>query len=620
MGQFVVESAFGLWKPSERGNTHKNLPRDYPVFERGGLYFRHSGNGMDTTMALYYYYAMLGISLVTLGVYAYLFHKHFDASITIMAVLIPVVDFAHVIMAASQNIEEALVGLKLSYIGGCFVLLAAMFLIFNICGVRLKPWVRVGLVVASSIVFCFSLTIGHNSLFYAKTPYLSHSSDGVAYVDGKEYGPMHTVFYALVILYYLATIAVLVYSFIKKRQVSRKILGLVVLSVTIAFFGFFLGRFVTKAAGANEVELLPATYNLGMILYIIIASRLRLYDASDSVTDSLVQRGETGFVSFDAKMRYLGSNDTAKAMIPEIIGYKVDHPVDGHPIAKGHILPLIERFKAGEGEDKAYLEAGEKTYLLHMSQLRVGRFHKGYQLLISDDTKNQEFIKLIQNYNAQLEAEVQAKTKGILDLQNRLVLGMATMIEGRDNSTGGHIKRTSDCMRLLIETMKEEGYPGLSEGFCFDIVRAAPMHDLGKITVDDAILRKPGRFTPEEFAAMKTHAAEGAKIVKRILEGTDDVDFMKIAVNVAHYHHERVDGSGYPDGLKGDQIPFEARIMAIVDVYDALVSKRVYKESMTFEEADRIILEGMGKHFDKRLEPYYRKARGKFEAYYRSLS
>ena len=255
-----------------------------------------------------------------------------------------------------------------------------------------------------------------------------------------------------------------------------------------------------------------------------------------------------------------------------------------------------------------------------MSQLRVGRFHKGYQLLVSDDTKNQEFIKLIQNYNAQLEAEVQAKTKGILDLQNRLVLGMATMIEGRDNSTGGHIKRTSDCMRLLIETMKEEGYPGLSEGFCFDIVRAAPMHDLGKITVDDAILRKPGRFTPEEFAAMKTHAAEGAKIVKRILEGTDDVDFMKIAVNVAHYHHERVDGSGYPDGLKGDQIPFEARIMAIVDVYDALVSKRVYKESMTFEEADRIILEGMGKHFDKRLEPYYRKARGKFEAYYRSLS
>ena len=570
------------------------------------------------TMALYYYYAMFAISLVTLGVYAYLFHKHFDGSITVMAILIPVVNFAHLTIASSQNIQEALVGLKLSYVGGCFVLLSAMFLIFNICGVGLRPWMRAALVVASCVVFCFSLTIGHNSLFYAKMPYLSQSLDGVTYIDGKEYGPMHTVFYALIIAYYLATIAVLIYSFIKKRQVSRKILGLVVLSVTIAFFGFFLGRFVTKAARANEVELLPGTYNLGMILYIIIASRLRLYDASDSVTDSLVQRGDTGFVSFDAKMRYLGSNDTAKAMIPEISNYTVDRSVDAYPIAKDHVLPLIERFKVGEG-DKAFLEAGEKTYLLHMSQLKVGRFYKGYQLLISDDTKNQEFIKLIQNYNAQLEAEVKEKTQGILDLQNRLVLGMATMIEGRDNSTGGHIKRTSDCMRLLIETMKEEGYPGLSEEFCFDIVRAAPMHDLGKITVDDAILRKPGRFTPEEFAVMKTHAPQGARIVKQILEGTDNVPFMNIAVNVAHYHHERIDGSGYPDGLKGDEIPFEARIMAIVDVYDALVSKRVYKESMTFQEADRIIMEGMGTQFDKRLEPYYIKARPKFEEYYKNL-
>ena len=145
------------------------------------------------------------------------------------------------------------------------------------------------------------------------------------------------------------------------------------------------------------------------------------------------------------------------------------------------------------------------------------------------------------------------------------------------------------------------------------------MHDLGKITVDDAILRKPGRFTPEEFNEMKKHAPEGARIVRQILEGTDNVEFMNIAINVAHYHHERWDGSGYPEGLKGEEIPFEARIMAIVDVYDALVSKRVYKESMSFEQADKIIIEGMGKHFDKNLEPYYIKARPKFEAYYKNL-
>ena len=145
------------------------------------------------------------------------------------------------------------------------------------------------------------------------------------------------------------------------------------------------------------------------------------------------------------------------------------------------------------------------------------------------------------------------------------------------------------------------------------------MHDLGKIAVDDAILRKPGRFTPEEFEKMKSHAAEGAKIVHEILDGTDDIRFHIIAENVAHYHHERWDGSGYPDGLSGEQIPIEARIMAIADVYDALVSKRVYKEKMSFEQADSIILDGMGKHFDKSLEPFYISARPKLEEYYSSL-
>jgi len=249
--------------------------------------------------------------------------------------------------------------------------------------------------------------------------------------------------------------------------------------------------------------------------------------------------------------------------------------------------------------------------------LKIGRFYHGYQLLITDDTKNQEYVKLITSYNSELEKEVEQKTKNIQEIQNKFILGMATMVEGRDNSTGGHIKRTSDCMVILIDEMKKDNFPGLSDEFCKNIIRAAPMHDLGKITIDDAILRKPGKFTPEEFEIMKTHAPEGARIIKKILDGIDDKAFFNIAVNVAHYHHERWDGSGYPKGLKGDNIPIEARIMAVVDVYDALVSKRVYKESMSFEAANNIILEGMGKHFDKRLEPYYLKARPRLEQYYK---
>ena len=225
-----------------------------------------------------------------------------------------------------------------------------------------------------------------------------------------------------------------------------------------------------------------------------------------------------------------------------------------------------------------------------------------------------KLAELQKNYNKELQKEVAAKTEQIAALHDHFVMGMATMVESRDNSTGSHIHRTSMGVQILVEEMRKG--MKLSDSFCEKIIKAAPMHDLGKIAVDDKVLRKPGRFTPEEFEIMKFHAAEGARIVHDILKDTADEEFQKIAANVAHYHHERMDGSGYPEGLKGDEIPLEARIMAIADVYDALISKRVYKDSFSFEKANQIILQDMGTQFDSRLQPYYEAARPKLEAYY----
>jgi putative two-component system response regulator len=278
----------------------------------------------------------------------------------------------------------------------------------------------------------------------------------------------------------------------------------------------------------------------------------------------------------------------------------------------------LKDFASDNSRDKIYHKVGEKTYIVNINYLYDGRKRKrGYQMYITDDTKNQQYIALLDNFNTELQEEVAQKTASIVEMHDNLILSLAIMVESRDNSTGGHIRRTSDGVRILVEEMKHGGEFELSEQFCRNIVKAAPMHDLGKITVDDAILRKPGRFTAEEFEIMKSHSAEGARIVHEILKGTDDDDFRRIAENVAHYHHERWDGQGYPEGLKGEEIPLEARIMAIADVYDALVSKRAYKERMSFEEANQIIMEGMGRHFDKRLEPYYVAARPKLEEYYR---
>ena len=556
-----------------------------------------------------YYYAMFIVSMLFVIVYSFIFHKHFDVNLTIMTALVPVINLAFVLMASANDIAEALVALRFTYIGGCFVLVAAMFLIIKTCGVELKPWMRVAIIAVSSLIYSSTLSIGHLDIFYKGIPDLAYSN-GAAYITNKEYGFMHTIFYIMIGVYYAVTVVIIIYSFFKKRQVPRQILIMIAIAISVSIFGFFGGRIIT-----NQIEFLPATYNIGVIIYLVIAQRLRLYDPSDSVTDSLVQRGETGFVSFDNKMRYLGSNETAKEMIPELNELIVDHYSKNEWI-NNTFIPLQKGFENNKENDHVLLERDEKIYLIHVNRLVMGRMNRGFQFLISDDTKNQKFIKLIREYNDELEKEVEAKTEHILEMHDKLVIAMATMVEGRDNSTGGHIKRTSDGVKILIEAMEDSDIPELTPQFKKNVIKAAPMHDLGKIAVSDAILRKPGRYTPEEYEEMKKHPEEGKKIVHQILEGTDDKDFQIVAENVAHYHHERWDGKGYPHGLIGKEIPLEARIMAIADVYDALVSKRVYKDKMSFEEANKIILDGMGTQFDKALEPYYLKARPKLEEYY----
>ena len=240
-----------------------------------------------------------------------------------------------------------------------------------------------------------------------------------------------------------------------------------------------------------------------------------------------------------------------------------------------------------------------------------------YQRYVYADSA-EKLVVMQKNYNDDLQKEVEIKTERILALHNQLILGIAMMIEGRDNSTGGHIRRTSKAIEILIEEIRKDDDFGLSDEFCNNLIKAAPMHDLGKITISDAILCKPGKFTPEEYEVMKTHAAQGAKILHNILAESEDVKFRELAENVAHYHHEHFDGTGYPCGLKGEEIPLEARIMAVVDVYDALVSKRTYKERYSFDKANEIIVSLMGSQFDPRLNKYYQKARAKLESYYLS--
>lgn len=559
-----------------------------------------------------FYDTMLAISLVLSIIYLAMWHKHFDIHISLVFVLVPITNLGFSMFARATSLEEAIAGKKIAYIGGCFLLMFIMFMVFSLCHIKLSRFIRVTLMTISSIIYISVLSIGYSDIFYKKD--MSFEIVGDVVKINKTYSFMHNVFVVIVITYFAMSIIATVYSYFRKNQVSRTMIYLLCLSELVAMLAYFAGKQLVEG-----VELLPAAYVFGQIMYLIIIYKITLYDISDTAIDSMVESGSTGFISFDFRFRYLGSNKTAKRIFPELYELTVDKPINNLEIMKTTALKWLEDFKKDNSKNKIYYDKNDKVFLIEIVYLFDGRKNRGYQFYITDDTKNQQYIKLIDSFNDELINEVAQKTAHIVEMHDKLILGMAAMVESRDNSTGGHIKRTSEGVKLLTDEMKKDRFKDLSDEFYKKLIKAAPMHDLGKIAVDDAILRKPGRFTDEEFAIMKTHAAEGAKIVHQILEGTEDIQFHTIAENVAHFHHERWDGSGYPDRLKGEEIPLEARIMAIADVYDALVSKRVYKEKMSFEQADKIIMEGMGNQFDKSLEPYYIKAKPKLEAYYSSI-
>ena len=200
-------------------------------------------------------------------------------------------------------------------------------------------------------------------------------------------------------------------------------------------------------------------------------------------------------------------------------------------------------------------------------------------------------------------ADVQHKNETISRMQDRLIAVLADMVESRDQYTGNHIWNTAAYVRIIMEELRRENLftDVLTDEYISDVLHSAPLHDVGKIHVSDTLLNKPGKLTDEEFARMKEHTLSGRDIISQATSVASDSTYLKEAQNLATYHHERWNGTGYPFGLKGEEIPLSARIMAVADVFDALVSRRSYKEGFPVDKALDIIREGSGTHFDPRI-------------------
>ena len=222
----------------------------------------------------------------------------------------------------------------------------------------------------------------------------------------------------------------------------------------------------------------------------------------------------------------------------------------------------------------------------------------------------------LQDYNNNLIKMVKGKTHQLFSLQSAIISNMAELVEFRDIVTGRHISRTQKYLKKLIEQLIEDGVYS-DEILLWDmneILLSSQLHDIGKIAISDTILNKAGKLTKEEQEIMRTHAQKGVEVIEKIEHSTDFAGFMEYAKLFAGTHHEKWDGSGYPNGLAGAEIPLEGRIMAIADVYDALISKRPYKKSFTADESARIIINGTGSHFDPSLVEIFTKLKSDFAA------
>ena len=288
--------------------------------------------------------------------------------------------------------------------------------------------------------------------------------------------------------------------------------------------------------------------------------------------------------------------------MPGMNGYEMLEKKKNIPAASE--IPII--FLTGrndvESEVKA-LELGAKDYL-----------HKP---IVAEQVLARAKLHIeLEEYRNNLNKLVLKRTQALQHLQEVIISMLADVTESRDESTGSHISRTMWCVRLIAEKLKNLDMYDFTAESIDNLIKASQLHDIGKVSISDLILLKPDVLTDEEYTAMKKHTQYGFNLLSKAVAKLEEESLLNMAQDIALYHHERWDGTGYPKGLKGEKIPISVRIMSIADVYDALRTERPYKRALPASEAKKIIFEGKGSQFDPKLVDIFEEILPELEAIY----
>ena len=561
-------------------------------------------------MVAYFYLIVFFISVI-LTVDILVKNRKIDNIFILFSFLLNLNLAGQYLIAVSQSVEMAVWANKIMYIGGCYLPYVIFLFVTRLSNIKINKIINAILLLYATVVLFFVMSIGYSPLYYVSV-YLVFGENFNYMV--KEYGPLHALYPSMMICYAVLLISLVFFVLRKKTQLPTQVVITIALMCSSLIFTYLLERLLK-----SKISYLPIGYLIVIILLMKNYDRINMYDMSSNIISSVEKLQEYGYIVIDKHKRYISSNNNVRTLFPEVNTWQIDKkvPESDSPLYQ-QIIMQIEKLTTENNFEPQYINTNHRYFQVDIKELNYKKKNSvGYLIEFIDRTAEQIYYKTIEDYNSRLEKDVRKKTQHITYIKDMLILGLAEMVESRDSNTGGHIKRTSEVVNIFAKKLLENREKfNLSKDFLNLVTKAAPMHDLGKIAIDDVVLRKPGKFTPEEYEEMKRHSYEGAKKIKTILENVEDEAFVKVAINIAYYHHEKWNGKGYPTGKQNTEIPVEARIMALADVFDALVSKRCYKDAFSYDEAFNIVEESLGEHFDPELGSLFLECREELIAYY----
>ncbi len=491
----------------------------------------------------------------------------------VLEVLINNIGYMLELLAESK--QTAFMGTCVSYIGKSYLLLTVFAYVMYFCQIKIPKVLTAVLMIFHSAILIMVFGYNKTNLYYTSVEYVDNG--WFSHLElGK--GPMYMAFMIMIGIYTVSMIGVLIRQLgIFHTKYAKKQIWCLLAVIIVCFISLML----TLSGITREYDCTALGYLLSAIILLYGFFRNRLFDTLKLAKEYVVDNMDAGVIVLDMEDNLLYYNAIAEKIYTDLNTRNKN--------------AAIEEMKQSYENDE-HVFATNRVFHISSDVIDEAGQKRGIVYLLSDVTDTYD-------YTEKLESDVKDMSREVTRIQHAVISGLADMVEARDDLTGMHIHNTSLYVAIVAKALqKKKGKTGiLTDAYVETMVEAAPLHDIGKITVSDTILCKPGKLTAEEYEIMKTHAARGAKMIDEIIDRVGKTDYLVMAKDMAYYHHEKWDGTGYPQGLKGEEIPICARIMAIADVYDALRSKRSYKEEYSEAEALQIIKDSSGTHFDPEL-------------------